>query len=127
MKKLTFEQTQKESKMTRTIEVSEETYAAIKDQLQADERNDLLSLNDMIGKAYFFRTVTYHILGKVDKIVGNIAVLSLASWVADSGRFMNAIKDGTLKEVEPLGSWNVNLQAVTDFGEWKHKLPTSQK
>ena len=113
--------------MSKTIEVSEETYNRIKDQLGEEEKLDISGLQDLVGKKFFFRTVTYHIIGKVEKVVGNIAQLSTASWVADSGRFMNAIKDGELDEVEPLGEWFVNLSALTDFGEWKHELSTKQK
>ena len=47
-----------------------------------------------IGKCYFFRTVTYHTVGKVIAVIGNFVKLSDASWIAASGRFMQAIKDG---------------------------------
>jgi hypothetical protein len=62
----------------------------------------------------------------VKKIVGRFAYLKTAAWIADSGRFMNAIKDGVLSEVEPVGDAFVNLDTVVDFFPWKHKLPTSQ-
>ena len=113
--------------MSRTIEISEETYEKIKEQLLADERMDISSLSDLMGKAFFFRTVTYHLVGKVEKMHGKMLQLSGASWVADSGRFMNAIKEGGLQEVEPVGIAFVNLDTVTDFFPWKHKLPTEQK
>ena len=111
----------------KTINVSEETYEKIKEQLLADEKTDINSLNDLIGKKLFIRTVTYHTVGKVEKIIGNILCLSGASWVADSGRFMNAIKDGTLSEVEPVGEAFVSLNAIVDFFQWKHELPKEQK
>jgi len=111
-----------------TIEVSEETLNKLKEQFKDEfTQVELDSLDDLIGQSWFFRTVTYHLIGKVKKRFGNILVLEQASWVADSGRFTNAIKDGTLNEVEPLGTWNVNMASVTDFGEWKHALPTKQK
>ena len=110
-----------------TIEVSEETYQKIKDQLQEDEKCDVSCLADMVGKKFFFRTVTYHIVGKVVGFFGSVVQMEEASWVADSGRFADAIKTGILDEVEPLGEWYVNTQTVTDFGPWKHKLPKDQK
>ncbi len=79
------------------------------------------------GKAYFFRTVTYHMVGKVVQQEENFVELSDASWVADSGRFMNAIKDGVLSEVEPVGTAYINLDGVTDFFPWAHPLPDKQK
>ena len=110
---------------TRTLEVSEETYEKIREQLGENDV-DVSELDDMIGGKFFFRTVTYHLVGKVEKRIGSILQLSGASWVADSGRFMNAIKDGELNEVEPLGVAFINLDTVTDFFPWKHKLPTKQ-
>ena len=103
------------------LEISEETYEKIKEQLKEEEKANIESLGDFVGKAFFFRTVTYHIIGRVEKILpANVLKLEDASWVADSGRFMNAIKDGTLNEVEPLGDWFVNFTTVTDFGLWVH-------
>lgn len=80
-----------------------------------------------VGESYFFRTVTYHLVGRVKENVGKFLVLENASWVADSGRFMNAIKDGTLDEVEPVGDAYISLDAITDAFPWKHKLPDNQK
>ncbi len=113
--------------MTKTIEVSDETYEKIKDQLNVDEQQDIGSIEEMVGSAFFFRTVTFHIIGKVEGYFGRILRLSNASWVADSGRFMDAILTGKLNEVEPLGQWYVNLDTVTDFGPWTHDLPKDQK
>ena len=112
--------------MKRTVEVSEETYQKIKDQLAEDDC-EIESFEEMVGNKYFFRTVTYHLVGRVANIMGKFLRLHDASWVADSGRFMNAIKEGTLKEVEPVGIAFVNLDTVTDFFPWKHSLPQEQK
>jgi hypothetical protein len=111
----------------KTIQISEETYLKIKDQLLEKEKIDLSDLDDLIGKKWFFRTVTYHLVGEVTKKIGNILQLENASWVADSGRFMNAIKEGKLSEVEPVGTAFINLDSVTDFFPWGHKLPKDQK
>ena len=80
-----------------------------------------------IGKAYFFRTVTYHLVGQVKRIIGKFIELENASWVADSGRFMNAIKEGKLDEVEPVGTAYISTDAITDAFPWSHKLPDEQK
>ena len=111
----------------KTIEVSEETYERIKDQLKDSEMLDLAELDDFIGQKWFFRTVTYHLIGKVEARIGNFLQLSGASWIAESGRFMQAIKDGVLVEVEPVGDAIINLGAITDGFPWKHDLPTEQK
>jgi len=112
--------------MSKTIEVSEETYEKIKAQLGDENVKDLSSFDDLIGEKYFFRTVTYHLLGKVTKRVGNFLQLDNASWIADSGRFTDAIKKGELSEIEPVGRAYVNLDSVTDFFPWAHSLPKKQ-
>jgi len=110
------------------IEVSEETYLKLKEQFGNEiEPLDLNDLNSMIGKSWFIRTVTYHLVGKIEKRIGDFFVLKDASWVADSGRFTQAIKKGTLNEVEPVGDALVNIHAITDAFPWRHKLPTEQK
>lgn len=111
----------------RTIEVSDETYERIKEQLGSESFKDLTEIDDLIGECWFIRTVTYHLVGKVTKRIGHFIEMKDASWVADSGRFMNAIKDGELKEVEPVGRTIINLDAITDMFPWSHKLPKDQK
>ena len=111
----------------KTLQISEETYEKIKGQLAAEEKSDMSSLEDMIGSAFFFMTVTFHFTGRVKKVIGKFVQLEDAAWVADSGRLMQAIKDGTLSEVEPVGDAFVNLDTVTDFFPWRHELPKEQK
>jgi hypothetical protein len=113
--------------MTRTLEISDETYEKIKQQLTADELVDISSLDDLVGQKLFIRTVTYHMTGKVVKRMGAFIQLEDAAWIADSGRFSTALKSGTLDEVEPVGTMWVNLSSVVDFFPWKHKLPQDQK
>ena len=102
----------------KTIEVSEETYEQIKDQLLDSEDIDISELDDLIGKKFFFRTVTYHMTGKVIKRIGNFVQLEKAAWIADSGRFMTAIKTGELNEVEPVGSAFLNPSANSFAGSF---------
>ena len=112
--------------MSRIIEISDETYEKVKKQLGEDAFKEIVSLQDMIGEKFFFRTVTYHLTGRVKKVIGNFVELENAAWIADSGRFMNAIKEGKLNEVEPVGRAYLNLASVTDFFPWKHPLPDKQ-
>jgi len=80
-----------------------------------------------IGKQYFIRTLTYHATGRVTGYRGKFVLLEEAAWIADSGRFSQAIKDHTLSEVEPVGSMGLNTDAIVDFFEWPGPLPTVQK
>lgn len=113
--------------MSRTIEVTDEIYEAIKTQLGETSFKDIQTLQDMVGEKFFFRTVTYHLTGRVKKVIGSILELENAAWIADSGRFMQAIKDGVLNEVEPVGRAFININSVCDFFPWKHTLPSQQK
>lgn len=86
-----------------------------------------------VGEAYFFRTVTYHTLGKVKKIVGNFLVLEEASWVADSGRFNEFINEGKVyesssSEIEPLEvNPVISLSSIVDAFPWKFPMPRKVK
>lgn len=80
------------------------------------------------GSAYFIRTVTYFATGKVKAIVGNFLVLEDAAWIADTGRFSDAIAKGIVSEVEPVNvDMFVNTSSITDAFPWVHKLPREQK
>lgn len=112
----------------RTISISDECFTKLKDQLLSDsDFKEINALEDMVGEKFFFRTLTYHLTGKVKKVIGSILELEDAAWIADSGRFMQCIKDGVLNEVEPVGKAFLNISAVTDFFPWRHKLPQEQK
>lgn len=80
-----------------------------------------------VGKSYFIRTVTYHALGNLESIKGSFLVLTDACWVADSGKFSKAIKDGELNEVEFVGNMIVSIHAIADAFPWVHKLPKETK
>lgn len=111
----------------KTITISEETYNKLKDQLTNEGFTEINTLSDMVGKKFFFRTVTYHLTGKVKKVIGSIIELEDAAWIADSGRFNEALKNGTLNEVEFCGTAFINVNSLTDFFPWKHALPNSTK
>ena len=82
-----------------------------------------------IGKSYFIRTVTHHLTGRLLKVTSKELVLEDAAWIADDGRFHQAIKDGILNEIEPFtdGEVIVGRSALIDCVEWKHELPRKQK
>lgn len=109
--------------MTKTLEISDETYEKIKLQLTADELIDISTLDDLVGQKLFIRTVTYHMIGKVTKRMGAFIQMEDATIVFDSGKFSDALKNGTLSEAETVGTMWVNLSSVVDFFPWKHKLP----
>ena len=54
-----------------------------------------------IGKNYFIRTVTHHYTGKLVSVGEKELVLTQAAWIADDGRFAQAVASGEFNEVEP--------------------------
>jgi hypothetical protein len=77
-----------------------------------------------VGTAYLIRTVTYFILGRLTEIYELELVLEEASWVADTGRFHEALRTGKLAEVEPFVSAVIGgRDAICDSTEWTHALP----
>lgn len=81
-----------------------------------------------VGEKYLIRTVTHITVGRIVSVGEKELVLEDASWIADTGRFHNALKDGSLDEVEP---WTSNVilgrGAIVDASTWKHDLPKEQK
>jgi len=80
----------------------------------------------VVGKSYFIRTVTHHYTGKLIARDGDFLVLSSAAWIADNGRFSEAMAKGLFGEVEPYPDSvlvRVNLGAVCDVADWNHPLP----
>ena len=83
-----------------------------------------------IGKAYLIRTVTHIDVGIVEAVGDKEIVLSGASWIADTGRYHDAIKNGveSLSEVEPyINNVIVGRGALVDATLWTHDLPKEQK
>lgn len=85
-------------------------------------------LDDLIGKNVFVRTVTHHHTGKLVAVGDRFLHLGDAAWIADDGRFADALKSGVLSEVEPFpGDCYVSIGALIDVCEWTHDLPRAQK
>lgn len=81
-----------------------------------------------VGESYLIRTVTMIQVGRLEWVGDKELVLSSASWVADTGRFYDAIKDGKLDEVEPFtNDIVVGRGAIIDATIWCHSLPKEQK
>lgn len=77
----------------------------------------------------FIRTVTHHYTGRLVAVHEKELVLEDVAWIADSGRFADALKSGNFNEVEPFpdGPRIIGRGAVIDAGVWPHALPRTQK
>lgn len=84
----------------------------------------------VVGKNYFVRTVTHYYTGRVVAIFPQEIVLEEAAWIPDSGRFTQAIKDGSLNEVEPFPADQqviIGRGSIIDATQIKFALPSLQK
>ena len=81
-----------------------------------------------VGRAYLIRTVTMMYTGRVVAINDFNISLEDAAWIADSGRYNNALVTGELNEAEPYPNGvGVSLQSIVDFAPWNHSLPREVK
>jgi len=81
-----------------------------------------------IGQAYFIRTVTMYLTGRLVKLTAQELVLEEAAWIADTGRFSEAMKTGKFDEVEPFhGPVIVGRGSIVDAQEWSLILPKEMK
>lgn len=81
-----------------------------------------------VGQCYLIRTVTHYYTGRLAAVTAGEFVLDDAAWIADTGRFSDSLKDGTLNEVEPYpGRCIVFRGACVDAVAWPHPLPRTKK
>lgn len=85
----------------------------------------------VLGESVFIRTVTYACLGKLVRIssCGPVVFLHLetAAYCAESDRFYDGLKNGTVRDAEPIiGEFRVSVASIVDVCQWGHKLITKQ-
>lgn len=83
-----------------------------------------------IGKNHFIRTVTHHFTGKLVEVYPTELVFVDVAWIADSGRFAQAMATGEMGEVEPYPSSHrviIGRGALIDCKAVDWELPRSQK
>ena len=74
------------------------------------------------GNFYLVRTVTNYIIGQLVAVGQQELVFTQAGWLADTGRFNNALKTGNVNEFEPAASPDdeiiVGRGAIIDCWPW---------
>ena len=81
-----------------------------------------------IGSPVFIRTVTHFYTGKIVNMADDFIELGDAAWIADTGRWTEALKTGKLNEVEPFPAGTlVTREGVIDVTPWPHALPREVK
>ena len=97
--------------------------AAKKQQKKQAKQTDLYPRGPVL-----VRTVTHYYTGNLTEVSDGELRLTDAAWIADTGRFSEALKTGVMSEVEPYPD-DVILSrgAVVDVCAWKHNLPRETK
>ena len=70
-----------------------------------------------VGKVYFIRTVTYHLTGRIKWVGKTELLVTEAAWIADSGRFADALQKEEFSEVEPFPAGSeviIGRQSIID-------------
>lgn len=81
-----------------------------------------------IGRKYFFRTPSFHFVGRVSAITDSDIVLTEAAWIADSGRFNVALRTGDVAEFESYpAECIINRDHVCDASPWEFSLKGDAK
>ena len=81
-----------------------------------------------VGRSYLIRTVTFYFVGEVRVVTDSDIVLDCSSTVYDTGRYGEALANGTLKELEFCGDGKiVSRGGVIDCDPWNHDLPKATK
>jgi len=97
----------------------------------ATKKSPTIKRANNVGSAVFIRTVTYHYTGRVVRETDTEIELDDAAWIADSGRFCQALITGQFSEVEPYPSGmtvSVLKGAIVDIvRNWPHPLPRDVK
>ena len=77
-----------------------------------------------IGTAYLIRGVTMYYTGRLIHVSNQELVLEDAAWIADTGRYNEALKTGKLNEVEPIiGNVVIGRGSIVDAVEWAKNIP----
>ena len=81
-----------------------------------------------VGETVYIRAVTFHYVGRITAITDTDIKLQNASWIADSGRWSEALKTGKLSEIEPFPDTVCVMRgAIVDVSPWNFDLPSKVK
>jgi|GEM_PF-1825287 len=82
-----------------------------------------------VGKAIFIRTVTHHFTGRLVAVYAGELVVEDAAWIADDGRFAQAMETGQFSEVEPYpnGRLVIGRGSIIDVFCYGKDTPRVQK
>uniref|UniRef100_A0A6M3L9G7 Uncharacterized protein n=1 Tax=viral metagenome TaxID=1070528 RepID=A0A6M3L9G7_9ZZZZ len=83
----------------------------------------------VIGERYYIEQVTKYFTGRLVALTNRELILDQCAWIADTGRYTQAMATGNFNEVEPFpdGFVFVMRDAGVLIRPWSLILPRSQK
>lgn len=78
-----------------------------------------------VGDVVVIRAIPYHYIGKI-AVLGEhtVSLAPGATWLADSGRWSDFLRNGTPNESEPYPDGvTIGYGAIADVTAWKHVIP----
>jgi hypothetical protein len=83
----------------------------------------------VIGERYYIEQVTKYFTGRLVALTDNEFILDQCAWIADTGRYAQAMQSGNFSDVEPFpdGLVFVARNATVMVRPWSLVLPRSQK
>lgn len=86
-----------------------------------------LKLPLTVDNAVLIRTITLYHVGRIVKIADGFVTLADAAWVADTGRFSEALTTGVVSEAEPFPEpVSVAIGAIVDVTHWNGVIPLAR-
>ena len=110
---------------TEWVEITDSTNETIKREHTMSEQTGPWQ----IGENYLIRTVTMTLTGQLSYVGEHELGLTDAAWIADTGRYANAVASGSFSEVEPYPDGKVVIVgrgAVIDAVTIDFDLPRTQ-
>ena len=81
-----------------------------------------------IGENVFIMTVTFFYIGKIKSVTDKFITLEKATWIAETGRLTEFLKNGNYNEGEVLlNDLDINLDSIVASTKYLHSLPTKSK
>jgi hypothetical protein len=95
----------------KTINISEETYEAIKDQLTEGEQKEITSMEELVGETYLFQCARYIYHGEVSFVNNDYITLKNASVVFNTGDYDDKEADDMQKLPKGVNITRASIEA----------------
>ena len=111
------------------MDIDDLTLKQIKEiSLLVGKNNSSMDHPYKIGQSYLIRSVTMYYTGRLDRVTEKELVFSDSAWIADTGRYNEALESGEFSEVEPIkGDLIIGRGSIIDAVEFNHDLPREVK